>query len=469
MSQLESASRCYDALVPRSQLAKYAGREYLPPILASPIRDWLITSVLPAISPLIANGGFRLHARWPLSFCEEEGEDSEERRLVREVDTALVACATALMAFRRKRSIINRIELTSHQLKDLEMLRSRCDAMPGRPWEDLASPLDYFEPWADRVRFRESFRESPIELRNTPLTQTGACVIGPDITVPHRESSTTVPAPNLGHWLPAFKAELHDVGAVLLQSMLYRIELHRKDLRGLRNLYRRHHTEFPQFRDDYVAEADAWRSLDEAVVALRGRALTSEFAQAADAACVAVQLKNALEGSNELGWLELPDQVFEGAAVSLSGIISNRLKAETAERIAGAVGVLARHFSEDRVSLHQAIATGGLVILDSSRRLWWHRREITPEAPTRDTAWRLLRLLAKRAKRRQPTTKHDLYELGTTKTDQTFRMQKSKLEPVFRMCRDLDIESDQNKGYLLSLGNADVYLFEHESHLERRV
>jgi hypothetical protein len=268
--------------------------------------------------------------------------------------------------------------------------------------------------------------------------------------------------------------ELHAVGNVMLQSMLHRIDFHRKDLRQLRNQYRRNHTEFPRFSAEFAAEVEAWNTLDEAIANLRASVVRSDFAVASNAACAAVQLVNAFGTCGSLDWLELPEIVHQDGAATLQNLVNNRLTIQVAERISQAVTLLVRYFSEERLSRTQAVATGGLVLVSSTQRVWWRSEEVTPVDDFTDYTWRLLEMLAKRAGMKEPITKYDFYGQGTTKSDQAFRMQVSNLKKAVRNIRDFEIKSEGGTGkdrgkYRLHLNNADIYIFGDEANHERRL
>ena len=396
MEQLHSAVRLYESIVPRSALREYGGTGFLPDRLSRSIRDWIWNYVLPGIEPLIGNGGFRLYARWPFTFCD--GETSEQRRLVEAVDLALVNAAQVLELFKRKRSLVTRLELSRNQLEHFSMLKARCSRILDRPGNNLVSPLDFFEPWADQSRFAESYREERIEVPDTPLLQTGQILIESEqagaveaLPATGRKLQTI---PTLGNWLPAFNPELQQLGSVMLGCMLHRVELYRKDLRSLRNLYRRNHNEFPRLAQGFSEEATAWRQLEDAVTALRCSAAGSDFAQTSGAACAAVQLRNALGSCDGLEWLKLPSNLQIQGASSLRSLIHNRLTLTVAERIANAVNRLARRFSTDQVDFEEARASGGLILLKATRQVWWHTVEVTPQEEFTELSWKLLRLLA---------------------------------------------------------------------------
>jgi hypothetical protein len=115
----------------------------------------------------------------------------------------------------------------------------------------------------------------------------------------------------------------------------------------------------------------------------------------------------------DLNWLGIAKWARDGFAGRLRHNVTSTRDLEMIERIAGALGdlqLLYRDLSPEQSARDVAIGTGGLVLIESTRKAYWERSLIDVDWHRFPTPWTLLWKLAERARTSSAVGNYDLYD-----------------------------------------------------------
>ena len=162
---------------------------------------------------------------------------------------------------------------------------------------------------------------------------------------------------------------------------------------------------------------------------LRGAILTSADAATIEAAVALVQTVTEFSSTElDLGWLQLPQEVFRRQRGELRRALISARGLETAQRIQHAFELIGRwrsHRDDGETSLEEAIATRGLVLDASKRQVFWEGVLIPTDWNARRKPWDLLLALA-RARGRE-VNESAVYDADTASGDHALRTLKNRL------------------------------------------
>ncbi len=325
---------------------------------------WIDRDVCPVVDELLQRAEFRQLARWSLDNLLP-GCDTDARRLIEELDQALVHSATQLADLLRDLVAETPDELAASWLSQLETIAAR-------PWRDLVSERDYFGPVAElNLNDREAYFGDGISIR--PVDE----------------------------FSPYVNAALRQPGDVIVICMFLRIKHWRRSLRRA--------WVFGQSAISKSADAEARRAAwlaasppgDSAVNRLH--ALTdhaSEF-KCREAAVSLVQMDAAYRPNARLDFLGDAKSVKSQAAV-FRDQIAKRDDVRTPAVVAAALTTLADMYRADvdvDAQIAEAVRIQRLVVIAGRgrREAYWERQRLDIDWGRHERAWVLLVEMAEEA------------------------------------------------------------------------
>jgi hypothetical protein len=395
MDRIELAERRYKAIV----------REPLPDRWQLPHREleaWLLNDVCSVVADYAKRPRFREQAAWPLEKLRV-GTDSAERQLLDPFDHALVKCAKALTKLAANAPIASvlkeicppteaivreviritggnsrRVGAEKGTVNTLAIEASQVRAIAERFWTDLVCQDDYFEPRGGWMR------KSP-EGRG-----------------------------QAGEFIVSLNPELLPVGNLVVRTMLRRVEIlfslvdsfRNKCLAAIARATRRYPAQLK-------AQNDAWESLEVAYRSLQEGMRDAPAAQICESCIIMTQVYAAFAQSPNLQWLNLPEESIRTGAQGLRFRLTHSKGLEIVERIAAALGDLRGLYAGARPNLsaiEEAVASGGLVVVQVPREAYWAGDRIDADWHGSDTSWKLLVALAKKAVTESQVGEADLFE-----------------------------------------------------------
>jgi hypothetical protein len=209
-------------------------------------------------------------------------------------------------------------------------------------------------------------------------------------------------------------------------------------------------------------EAANWRNLLEARRHLQLLCCTGDDFRSRDACICLVQVYAEFHPRPDLGWLGVPESIVEQSRGLLQHNITRQRDLETVDRIAAALGEvrhLNREMAPDESKIDAAIASGGLVIVESERRVYWQREPVEADWRKHKKPWELLWKLAVNARMGAEVDHTDLYESARV-SESTMRNRWSRLRAMIPGTLARHVEPGENTAtYRLVLPIARIFLF----------
>ncbi len=443
MNRLEFAARRFRQIVP-APVSEW---------VEVPVRDlrvWMTDEVCPVVEDYAHRPAFRSMAAWPLRTLVK-GTRTAERELVEAVDTRLVESARSVLALARKQRVRKRIarqnppqRMTTFEEVHISARRVRTtareetvvdvlaaesaqvEAIAGRFWTDLVCAEDYFEPRGGWM------------LRSTGHAQAG-------------------------EFVATLNPELHVVGDFVSRCLLRRVGVLR-DL--LARFSRKCRAAAAQVAGSYSGligrEQEVWAALVESADALDRACFAGAAAPVRDSCVILTQTYAAFGRSPDLGWLGLDPAIIRAGAATVGHGLTHLRSPEMAERIAVALGDLRSLYdggSPGQEAVEEAIAAGGLVLVEASRECHWEGRRVPVDWRRNRKLWALLRELASKAQRGAAVREHDLYpDSGTRSLMSTLVGRfRRKLPPSLRR---LILPVRGERAYRLDLEGGRIHLLQ---------
>lgn len=393
MDRLEHAIRRYQQIVPHP-----VRRWEDVPIRV--IRVWLADDVCPVVADYCKRPAFKDLATWPVRVLVP-GADNTERRLIEAVDKGFVQSARALLGIARQKRVYQHlldlnppkenviaktVELTGTAVASISVERAAMDNLSveihqiervaERFWIDLVSAQDYFEPSGGWVS------------RNPPERQAG-------------------------DFVAALNPELHPIGDFVTRALLRRVEGLMDSLTRFRGACR----EAAQMTSSRCSarleeEQHVWQRLTADVAALQKSCLTRWDAPLRDSCVILTQTYAAFDRAPGLAWLGIPADAIDLGVSLLRHRLTHARNPEMIDRIAAALGDLRHLYDGDtplQAAVEEAIASGGLVLVKSSREVYWEGKRVEAAWHRRPVLWRLLWELADKAIRVAAVKENHLY------------------------------------------------------------
>lgn len=391
MERLQLALRRYQQIVPTA-----VGFLDVP---ARQLQVWLDEDVCAVLDDYARRPAFREQASWSIRTLRP-GSGTPERLLLDRLDDEIVRCAAAVTRLIRhkilRRAIsemfppvsindsetvkirsggITRInaEQTLHDETAAEL--NRVEAMTRRWWPDLVNIKDYFEPHQEFVE------------------------VEPGVHVQR------------GEWIVSVNPELLPVGNFIVRCLLKRVRLLVADLDSAIGKARSALREVrPTYREDVEEVDSSWETLSRLVPELNELFRTGGANRLRDACTAATQVYSAFHPAPDLDWLGLDPALVERDRQMIQSRIGHFQKAEMFERIATALGELQSLYEEEdtrRTTIERAVASGGLVIVEDSREVYWKQERLETLSKR---SWTFLIALARKAPRRGAVDYRDVFD-----------------------------------------------------------
>ena len=408
MDQVERAQRQYRRIAPQPVLD-------WPDVPIEKMKVWVEDDVCPVVEAYRHRPAFMDHAIWPLRALAR-GAGTAERDLIDAVDAGLVRSARSLLALagqqavhRRLRALnpatpqitaeavvvggagARRVDVHWEAVDRLPLEIAQVEQIAGRFWSDLACGHDYFAPmggWMERPEGEE----------------------GGGATEPAGSRATP------GEFVLDLNPALHPVGDFVSRCLLRRVEI----LFGLLETFRRKCLHAVQSvglvaagRVDVVdAERQCWQALSDGVQALNQACFSGPEARRRDACVILTQTYAAFGRAPDLVWLGLPADVVAFGATVLRHRFTNQRNGDMMDRIAAALGDLRDLYEggpPQQSAIDEAIARGGLVVIEASKEAFWELQRIDQSWREHPACWKLLRQLAAVARVQGAVKEGDLY------------------------------------------------------------
>lgn len=385
LDKLEMARRRYEEIQPDlgSKITEYGAEQ---------LAIWLKKNVCPIVALLASRPDFQTHAKWPI---ERLGGQilCEERSLVSSVDSALVACASALAAFAKQPDVYQQLLrlgpynngplaegntqgqdpiASKEQGKPIPLGVSTMDIITSRPWRDLVSIYDYFRP------------VSNLNLINPPRNEAGQLLSD-------------------GSFLPFIRPSLRVPGDYISRCMWIRIENWRT---LLQIFWVRCHTALQWCPHgggkswDVVAQARA--TLDERSEALKIMCFEDSKAGLRDSCIALLQIFAAYQPKADLKWLGLPPDFIRANANVLPFHVQHQGGTTITERVAAAlldVSDRYRQRVEPNEIIQQACRSHALVLVCGVgvQTIVWKSKNVKYDWTSNRALWEFLVVLTERA------------------------------------------------------------------------
>ena len=391
VDRLELALRRYQQILPQPK--KHA---------RMPLRDlnvWLTEDVNAVLEDYTSRPAFREHASWSIRELSN-GSPSSGRVLVDRIDTEFVNCGRALLKLASnqlvERHIVKnvskepvvvgetvqiddagtrRISVEFGESCELEVERSQIRAIAERNGTDLVNVNDYFEPQQEWTQDCDGQR-----------LQLAAGIV-------------------------SINPELLPVGDFVVRRLIARVKMRVDVLSSLRQRCLSALQQVrPPYRKDRTKVEEAWSQLSETSTALVRMLRTGVDCRLRDACVVATQIYAACHPHPNVTWLGLDPCVVDRALPMLRSRFTGLHNDHYFDRIAAALGSLRLLYDDEspnRSAIEEAIASGGLVIVQVRREVFWQAQKLK-EQPT-GSAWKLLLALASKAPSRAVVEVRDVW------------------------------------------------------------
>ncbi|MCC7087077.1 MAG: hypothetical protein IT427_18915 [Pirellulales bacterium] len=443
MDKIELALRRYQQLA----LTAQSHRDVPVPQM----RAWLRNEVCRAIAVLVPRPTFRRIASWPIATLQE-GAETDERRLVVALDVQIrdvAARLQKLLASKRieeklktlvpvkqnvvaetvtisdKGSIRNAVQ--QGRVDDLAIQFAQLKWLTQSHHEKLVNINDYLSPQAEWVLTGKG-----------KLVQRGATLIG-------------------------LNPDLPPVGNFVVLRLMKRIEERAEILRFFRvQCAKAVGSGAKHFQKQVGGIVAAGKELDRLVGEARTSFQAGPEVDVRDACVTAIQIYAAFSPRSDLDWLGLPGKVVEADRILLASRLTNLCNAQLLDRVAAALHELqnlAATVSIKQNTVDDAVAAGGLVLVDHARAAYWEQHPVHESYTKRE--WRFLLALTKRARAGQPMSVADIEDPGQTLSESVMSTTWGRLKRKLPVSlRRLVAPSKQKRStYLLHLRFDQVQIF----------
>jgi hypothetical protein len=394
MNRLDFALRRYEQILPK------------PVTLWAdiPLRDlgiWLAEDVSSVLDEYARRPAFREMASWAIRTLRP-GASTEERALIERVDSELTGCAKCLLNLsqqkRIKQLLVQRhqpvkrvvaetvvlngirpkvLNRTYGEHSELDELRHQVEAIEKHwGWSDLVNVDDYFEPQQQWVTLDDGKRVQCAE------------------------------------WIVSLNPELLPAGNFIVRCLLQRVSQRADVLEKYQRMCLNCGSEAgAKYEQQCDAVASTWKQLSESLDDLICILRTGSETRLRDACTVATQIYATYHVRPDLTWLGLDTASKENGCRMIKARSTGLQCAHFFERVANALGEL-KHLYEDetpgRSASEEAVASGGLVILEAKGEVFWDSKRvaITPRGPQ----WKFLLALARKGLRGSAVVVGDVYD-----------------------------------------------------------
>jgi hypothetical protein len=165
--------------------------------------------------------------------------------------------------------------------------------------------------------------------------------------------------------------------------------------------------------------------------------------------------------SPDLTWLGLRDWIISSGKGLLRDRVLNQRIPATVERIAVALQDLQYLYpaaSPEKSAVDEAVASGGLVLTESPRAVYWDTKPIPADWERFDQPWKLLWALASKAHLRAAVEVRDVYGVEPV-TDSALSTLVGRLKKFLPPGLWKFIEPTRQRSYRLCLDRARVHLY----------
>ncbi|QDU21814.1 hypothetical protein [Urbifossiella limnaea] len=395
MDRIEWAERSYRQIVP----APDAGWAEVP---VRRLEVWLRDAVAPLVAEYVRRTRFQDLAAWPLRALRP-GSGSPARAALEAVDESLVGCAktvqTALRSTRVRRALEHGVlpepVVTSQtslvggdgthpllrqteRIHPLPVMEAQVEGVARRFWADLVNPEDYWRP-------------SPRWLL--------------------AEGLQTVSS---GELVASLNPELHRVGDFITRCLERRVTLLVEELRGAGHaILAASRPLGPRAPKATALIPSTLAQLEARVRALYASCWPEPEGAYRDSCVTLVQAYVAYHPDPHVEWLgDASAESALGGHVFRHNV-SHARKLEVTDRVAAALADLRRMYAEEppgQSALDEAVASGGLVVAEALPQAFWSGKPLTVAWHRHPMPWKLLLLLARKARFHTHVVELDVYE-----------------------------------------------------------
>lgn len=391
MERWELALRRYKQIVPETvtEWSDFPFRE---------LGVWLVDDVCPVVEDYCRRPAFRERAAWPVRVLAP-GAATPERGLVDAATTDLEKTAKALRHLVGKKLVRRKIdtlyppkqtvitetvviggsgtvsrEVETGSVDETTIQLGQIEQIAQRGWKVLVRVEDYFEPVQEFVR-----------------TEDGRYV-------------------QCGELIVSLTPELHAIGNFVVRCLLRRIETISSIVDSLYQKCRRA-VEATGRSYAHLEQLElAYAGLQRNRLALRVALTTGDDNALRESCIILTQVYAAFHPAPDLRWLGLADERVSWGATAIRARFTQFQNAEMMDRIAAALADLRKLYESDGLqqsAIDEAIATGGLVIVEHSGVVYWEGQKIS--GAWQGVLWRFLIALARKACFSADVDQRDIY------------------------------------------------------------
>jgi len=357
--------------------------------------------VCAAIEEYIGRLRFRELASWPVRAFEPGG-DSPELHLLADLDSHLAKYANTLSKLTEGKLLARKVRelnpprmvpakteilisagksvervMRRRSLDENLLLRNQAAELRNRRRPPLVNVLDYFEPqpeWTGTGRRR---------------TQRADLI---------RSMQPDLPA----------------IGNMVVWALLRRVDLRLGILDRLTGICLTASRHFGRRYDARVTELNANRqSAHDRRDSLRNEIQMGRQNLDKEHCIILTQIYAAIHPEPDLSWLGLPAPVLRSGQDGVRAWLSQNRNNELTERICAALSVLGRLYMDaepGQSEIEEAIATGGLVIVEDRAEVHWNKELVALDPGRNRLGWKLLIQLARKARTRSDVREADIYD-----------------------------------------------------------
>jgi len=447
MDLIRLAMRQYEALVPDS-LRSEDQDELFQQLPESKIEAWFSDCVLPAIDELWQRPIFRNYATWPQRMLAP-GAETETREMVERMDACLIEEAKVISQLGGNRQVADQLDRMLADAKDRETREPVEDGwMLGLPHKHVMIPYyrDQLESiatgcWTDLVCVDDYFGPAGGMMRCEPLP----------------EGATE------GAMVVSHQAHLRHVGDLISRCMLQRVRSWTGFLAEARAIYLEAcRGAESQELAEVEAEQASWIKLQECWNRLLSICVVGAEARTREACMIAVQVVADFHPSPDLDWLGLDPHTIARFHGQLRATCVSRRDLSILDRIAAALNTLHNLYQgldPTASAVDEAIASGGLVMIEKTRKVYWECEEIGQSWGIHRKPWELLLILAQRTRLGASVDQSDLYPEPVS--DSTMQNRPRRLKELLppTLAR-LIVPGHERVTYRLELSPDKVHLFD---------
>jgi hypothetical protein len=265
-----------------------------------------------------------------------------------------------------------------------------------------------------------------------------------------------------GAFVPSFNPQIDHVGNHVVRCLLTRLDDDRDALTRVRRATYEH-LDRKRHRKSVEREQRAASALAQAVELMERELATSPTARMWEACIVLTQVyRDCMRPSPDVGWIGLSECALKERRGHLRHFLTAGSDFGLVQRIALALEearALYQDAPPDQSAIDEAIAGGGLVLVERTREVNWDRQLLDVDWNKERAGWMTLWELAQRGRRGQAVTARDLYPDDPGKRSSTVASRFGRLKDLIPALRRYIVPGAEPRSYRLKLDAHLLHVF----------